>query len=69
MIHYKACLEKYNWSVDIYVIQYKHDLKYLDCIAHKYNLPNKIYDKLTNRLTNYINSGFIFNSLHRYISR
>ena len=61
MIHYKACLEQYNWSVDIYVIQCKHDLKYLDCIANKYNLPNKIYDKLTNRLTNYINSGFIYN--------
>ena len=61
MIHYKACLEQYNWSVDIYVIQYKHDLKYLDCIVSKYNLPNKIYDKLTNRLTNYINSGFIYN--------
>ena len=45
MIHYKACLEKYNWSVDIYVIQYKHDLEYLDCIASKYNVPNKIYDK------------------------
>ena len=40
MIHYKACLEKYNWSVDIYVIQYKHDLEYLDRIASKYNLPN-----------------------------
>ena len=61
MIHYKACLEQYNWLVDIYVIQCKHDLKYLDCIANKYNLPNKIYDKLTNRLTNYINSGFIYN--------
>ena len=61
MIHYEACLEQYNWLVDIYVIQCKHDLKYLDCIANKHNLPNKIYNKLTNRLTNYINSGFIYN--------
>ena len=53
MIHYKACLEKYNWSVDIYVIQHKRDLEYLDCIASKYNLPNKIYDKLTNNFNNF----------------
>ena len=61
MIHYKACLEKYNWSVDIYVIQCPHDLQYISYIAEKYNLPIKIFDKLQDRLTNYINSGFIYN--------
>lgn len=61
MIHYKACLEQYDWLVDIYVIQCPHDLQYIDCIAEKYSLPIKIFNKLWDRLTNYINSGFIYN--------
>lgn len=61
MIYIKTYLEKYDWNIYVYVLINQEDVNNIDILFSKHNIPKQIMNKASYRLTEYNNSGIIYN--------
>ena len=56
MIHFKANLYKYNWNIDVFILQKFSDIKDIKSYLYKYDN----YKQMLTRLSKFKNSGFSY---------
>ena len=56
MIHFKTNLYKYNWNIDVFILQKFSDIKYIKSYLYKYDN----YKQMLTRLSKFKNSGFSY---------
>jgi len=61
MIYIKTYLEKYDWNIYVYVLINYEDTDNIDILFRKHNVPKQTMNKALYRLTEYNNSGIIYN--------
>lgn len=61
MIYIKTYLEKYDWNIYVYILINQEDVNNIDILFSKHNIPKQIMNKAAYRLTEYNNSGIIYN--------
>ena len=56
MIHFKTNLHKYNWNIDVFILQKFSDIKDIKNYLYKYDN----YKQMLTRLSKFKNSGFSY---------
>lgn len=56
MIHFKTTLHKYNWNIDVFILQKFSDIKDIKNYLYKYDN----YKQMLTRLSKFKNSGFSY---------
>lgn len=56
MIHFKSNLSKYNWCIDVFILQKFSNIKNIKSYLYKYSN----YEQMLTRLSKFKNSGFSY---------